>query len=1209
MGLISRRLFENLPLYVRMADELTVLEHLCDTGLQPELNRIFKLLRDREFSLDVTHPYTEGYRDYLGQWVGLGAINDLWLGIGLNPRWSPGEKLETILAAFQYWQIKGTDEGIKTAIAMWLKYKEPITLRRPFGKTEPFAQWFDYLTPYDAHIYKPLAEQRYLGGGDYLDTEMQPDWFRLVSDRWQWDYLEVWGTTLRQEAAPIVKTRGSGLGPRNLEKHFDLTPDTWNNVFPNVHELDIETLPALTRSRNFAWLNITGVTDNRLKLRLKPKQDLVTTRIEQEWEIDGFKYEDYFPILPKPAESEIIETVIDGEYGNYLEAFQWNDLWGRLDPIPIPAENRIEEITVLLESSYPYAQWGDVPGNLASGVSVTPKILKEVLIEGNPGWEWGEWWSSNSAIVSYATTTETFDSNYPRAAEWGDLWGESYPYLYDGYEVQTTSTTETPSSTGLAPFYSPTQWVWREFDSQTEDLSQPQTGELLPRYPAVYPVYFPQEIRRERGNPIIEFSNYPDCFQWESTLDPPLSTPDNPQYKQVVTEGTYPGWQWGDSYPQTEIDGQLTTIDGNYEDAFRWNEDWGSRLWYYAQASETRYEVRTYPVYKTSEELWLDTYDGAVWEEQITWGSQGLETAAAWQFDVWGELHPWYSDPEITVTLINPDRFGGMVPFYSPTRETLVEVISDVEPPSALNYIASLWGELLPWYYPDSSRPGFIEIEVLPEYRTGGYSFYAPDRAEIIRQVDTTLATEIPPIPFERQWLRSLHQYSYSEYTELPPPPPSCDWGWPSQLVNTEVEEVTTPGDREYSDVEWQETTVEIRQTEIKQAGIYPGAAWGDIWISIDPIIWDYEQQETITPGVEPPQAFELIAASSTLIAETVEWDGNYPGITYFETWFSIAPETHLDAIEVDFFLDWTLTSFTFNYPDLDPPNILKPTAGGMNLEPSQYWYYPATKTVSREVIETPEQWRMVDPIAISTYFDLWGESASYLYEGRSETSVTEITLVYQRQIIEPHNSFYLPEIDEVETTEIVIPAHWKFEDRWVMANYFNVWGEQPPYWYVAPPTTQITTTTETRDIVYCHISDRYTMYDIDWLIETEVEERQVVSSIQEFYPDWNILRQSQNWRIALELSNGLLLQSPQNLIWINQEGDRSVVFDSDSFNNLHMEFLITPHTNDAIHSIMLLLDNKLVYGDNFNPSLKIHKETLCGFKFTIPITFDIVRA
>jgi hypothetical protein len=307
----SKRLYDMLPVFARMVDEERgLLRHICDWGVQPELDNLYSKIQLQEYFYNPDHPASWGHLDWLGQFVGLGIIDGHWLGVGLKPSWSIETKVDVIKRAWNYWQIKGSEPGIREAIAMWLRFedRDRLLLNLPFGTTpidEP-PNWHGWGTPYDVSLNQTFPEKQRLGWGNYWGTHYQPDYFTLQAEwTWEWGVLEgsdetievgeIWQDRVEGEEnrplfdyvePPDIYMDRSRMGDRELWMHFYLKETEWNHIFPDIFELNLEILPVTTTASVFGWLQ--GIRQPAIVPLIQAKTDEEQTVTE--FEYDGFQW-------------------------------------------------------------------------------------------------------------------------------------------------------------------------------------------------------------------------------------------------------------------------------------------------------------------------------------------------------------------------------------------------------------------------------------------------------------------------------------------------------------------------------------------------------------------------------------------------------------------------------------------------------------------------------------------------------------------------------------------------------------------------------------------------------------------------------------------------------------------------------------------------------------------------------------------------------
>jgi hypothetical protein len=404
----SKQLFENLPLYAQLADDAGVLQIIAKIGIQPILDSIYLLLDQREARFDPYHPALRPDLQWAGQFVGLGAIGDHYLGIGLNPKWSDDVMLDVIHRAPKYWRILGTDPGIIEAISMWLRYDGPMRLYYPFGHTPTQSppRWADYLTPYDDYALLGIEDAKILGG-PFTWSSFTPQWRRYTSPYWEWEYDESYGDSILEEQSVTMFSRDPGMGPRHVWKFFYLTPETWSLIFPDIHILDIETQPALTKPVNMGWLSYSlGVDLTWEDPRLNPPTEKVRS-----FDIDGFHFEeDEFPFATRYEEHQETQTIVENDFeGNYSSCADYFDPFSGGIEL---SEETVKTSVLFVGGEYPGCQYGDIPADLAQvvqGRTATQELyFRPEIVEGEyPGATYADLYDTPFYAPSYSVFVET----------------------------------------------------------------------------------------------------------------------------------------------------------------------------------------------------------------------------------------------------------------------------------------------------------------------------------------------------------------------------------------------------------------------------------------------------------------------------------------------------------------------------------------------------------------------------------------------------------------------------------------------------------------------------------------------------------------------------------------------------------------------------------------------------------------------------------
>ena len=444
----SPRFYDHMPLYARLADDEHLLEHVCDS-VQPPFAQVRKKLAEREYYFNPAHPSSAPYLDWLGQWVGLAVVDGKWLGIGLNPDWREFEKRRVVLAAWKYWQLKGTEWGIREAMRMWLGWEGAHDRTRhqiflPFGKrpTKTPPSWWGYDTTYDAHLTQLYPERQHLGSGDYSPgVDYQPTW-----QEWKKSTADLLPLPYALNSPPLTESvpepiphSTSHLGPNRPWQHFYLkNGEEWNQLFPNIYELTPEAWSSQAIPTLFGW----WVAEAE-KVILRSSQ-LPRTRTITEFDVDGIHYGDFYPYLAREAgeSTQLVSRAVD--FG--IVGSDYLDWLGGLGRQGYSTTEVIATPEIAIAGCNYEREWYDARSQASETISLTP-------YDGNlaNAFEWfdfpeGDWWyfapgavqssvwqiqDIDSALPPYQTTvpahthTETLDQIAPPYP--GNLW-TVYPH-------------------------------------------------------------------------------------------------------------------------------------------------------------------------------------------------------------------------------------------------------------------------------------------------------------------------------------------------------------------------------------------------------------------------------------------------------------------------------------------------------------------------------------------------------------------------------------------------------------------------------------------------------------------------------------------------------------------------------------------------------------------------------------------------------------
>ncbi len=311
---LFRRFYDNLPIYARLADELGLLQHFCDIGVQPPLDELHNLVTTRSRYFDVDNPIAIPNLDWLGQFVGLGIVGKHYLGIGINPDWPVWAKRQIIKRVWRYWQLKGTETGVREAVLLWLLFEKAydrqyFEIKYPIGRLvrEQFPGWIGYGDRYDSYRTQPFTEVQKVGFGDYPSLQGFPSRQKTLlplSDRFYGE--QYCDRNLAYDSQPDPPVRGdfSRMGVLKPWMHFhDLTEEEWHNIFPNIIELNQEIWEAGVIPTVVGWVPLSNRT-----IDLIPAPDQKPT-YKVVYDLDGHHYGDPYP--NRTAKKSIKEVVTE----------------------------------------------------------------------------------------------------------------------------------------------------------------------------------------------------------------------------------------------------------------------------------------------------------------------------------------------------------------------------------------------------------------------------------------------------------------------------------------------------------------------------------------------------------------------------------------------------------------------------------------------------------------------------------------------------------------------------------------------------------------------------------------------------------------------------------------------------------------------------------------------------------------------------------
>ena len=336
----SRRLFEMLPLYAQMADEMGILQHLCDVGVQPQLDTLYKIIELQEYLYDPDHPASFPHLDWLGQFVGLGKIEDHYLGVGINPEWPTIHKRNLIKSAWKYWQIKGTEKGIRMAIALWLLWdksndRQLLEIRQPLGRF-PISQppnWITCGTRYNHFRTQTFNELQQMGWGDAPGRTYRPRYKIFTDPGKSWRYGNRYSDRRLVYRKPAeISGDCSMMGIFRPWMHFNELDETdWHKIFPDIFELNHEIWIATSTPTVIGWFHFPV---KELQPKVLPPRPIA---YKYKFECDGIHYGDrYQPRIVK--KQEVITS--QKRWTFWDKACRYGDPFGWTKPVTVPGPVR-----------------------------------------------------------------------------------------------------------------------------------------------------------------------------------------------------------------------------------------------------------------------------------------------------------------------------------------------------------------------------------------------------------------------------------------------------------------------------------------------------------------------------------------------------------------------------------------------------------------------------------------------------------------------------------------------------------------------------------------------------------------------------------------------------------------------------------------------------------------------------------------------------
>lgn len=199
---MESNIFENLPTYVKYEDHQNrnIVKFLCDQGIQPQYDEMLDIISRLAILFNTESATSNGTIDWICEIFGLHNYEDHWLGVGINPDWSPQKKRDVLGRISNYWRNKGTINAFYEALMVW-GFDDPIDalpfevrVDIPLYNTQlsrhDYVSLWTYRTPFNINQYQNLSSSYRLGIGDRWEKTRHllklTEELRLVSN-WVWD--------------------------------------------------------------------------------------------------------------------------------------------------------------------------------------------------------------------------------------------------------------------------------------------------------------------------------------------------------------------------------------------------------------------------------------------------------------------------------------------------------------------------------------------------------------------------------------------------------------------------------------------------------------------------------------------------------------------------------------------------------------------------------------------------------------------------------------------------------------------------------------------------------------------------------------------------------------------------------------------------------------------------------------------------------------
>ena len=284
----SSRIFDYLPAYARLLDEKGVLQHFA-IALQTQIDDCQKSIEQAETIFDP-NTCPPQWLHYTAQTVGMSEYGEHYLGVGLRAEWPAWYKRDAIQRFSGYTSLKGTEWGIREAIALWLQWNpahddQRLAIVFAMGDrlTRDMPGYQNDRTRYGADRLRMFPERKLIAGGDQSRSALVQ--YRTLSGTAYSAYGKHWSDRkLTLEKKRRYDSDGSVMATQRPRMNFYLAESEWNRVFPDVLMLNKEIWNTFASPYVYGWLTYAAPAIvlklapelKNLDIELDPKTGLAT---------------------------------------------------------------------------------------------------------------------------------------------------------------------------------------------------------------------------------------------------------------------------------------------------------------------------------------------------------------------------------------------------------------------------------------------------------------------------------------------------------------------------------------------------------------------------------------------------------------------------------------------------------------------------------------------------------------------------------------------------------------------------------------------------------------------------------------------------------------------------------------------------------------------------------------------------------------------